>query len=69
MMPSTAAYAAAEAANDLIVTNYRLSPPGWRNGQRLTITVIADIHAGGPNMGHRARARGGRRRAGAQRPI
>ena len=51
LMPSTAAYAAAEAANDLIVTNYRLSPPGWRKGQRLTITVIADIHAGGPNMG------------------
>ncbi len=51
MMPSTAAFAAAEAANDLIVTNYRLSPPGWRQGQRLTITVIADIHAGGPNMG------------------
>jgi uncharacterized protein len=51
VMPSTAAYAAAVAANDLIVTNYRLSPPGWRKGQRLTITVIADIHAGGPNMG------------------
>ena len=51
MMPSTAAYAAAVAANDLIVTDYRLSPPGWRKGQRLTITVIADIHAGGPNMG------------------
>ena len=31
MMPSTAAYAAAVAANDLVVTNYRLSPPGWRN--------------------------------------
>jgi len=30
VMPSTAAYAAAVAANDLIVTNYRLSPPGWR---------------------------------------
>jgi len=51
VMPSTAAYAAAVAANDLIVTNYRLSPPGWRKGQRLTITAIADIHAGGPNMG------------------
>jgi predicted MPP superfamily phosphohydrolase len=47
----TAAYAAAEAANDLVVTGYRLSPPGWRKGQRLTITVIADLHAGGPNMG------------------
>jgi len=51
MMPSTAALAAAEAANDLIVTNYRLSPPAWRKGHRLTITAIADLHAGGPNMG------------------
>ncbi len=51
MMPSTAAYAAAEAANDLVVTNYKLSAPNWRKGQRLSITVIADIHAGGPNMG------------------
>jgi hypothetical protein len=51
VMPSTAAYAAAVAANDLVVTNYRPSPPGWRKGQRLTITAIADIHAGGPNMG------------------
>jgi len=51
LMPSTAAYAAAEAATDLIVTDYRLRPPGWRSGHRLTITVIADLHAGGPNMG------------------
>lgn len=45
------AYSGAEAANDLIVTRYRLSPRGWPAGQRLSITVIADIHAGGPNMG------------------
>ncbi|HZT27820.1 MAG TPA: metallophosphoesterase [Pseudolabrys sp.] len=51
MLPSTAAYAAAEAATDLVVTTYKLSPPGWRKGQRLTITAIADLHAGGPNMG------------------
>jgi len=50
-MPGTTAYAAAEAANDLVVTHYRLSPPGWRTGQRLTITAIADLHSGGPNMG------------------
>ena len=50
-MPATTAYAAAEAADDLIVTDYRLSPPGWRSGHRLAITVIADLHAGGPNMG------------------
>jgi predicted MPP superfamily phosphohydrolase len=51
VLPSTGAYAAAEAAYDLVVTDYRLTPPGWRKGQRLTITVIADLHAGGPNMG------------------
>jgi predicted MPP superfamily phosphohydrolase len=51
LMPSTTAYAAIEAAHDLIVTDYQLRPPGWRPGQRLTITVIADLHAGGPNMG------------------
>jgi hypothetical protein len=52
MLPSTAAYAAVEAATNLVVTHYRLRPPGWRQGQRLTITAI------GPNMGiaddHRA---------------
>jgi predicted MPP superfamily phosphohydrolase len=52
MLPSTAAYAAAEAAGDLVVTGYRVSPPGWPAGRRLTVTVIADLHAGGPNMGH-----------------
>jgi hypothetical protein len=46
-----AAGAAMEAANDLVTTSYRLSPPAWPKGQRLTITVIADLHAGGPNMG------------------
>jgi predicted MPP superfamily phosphohydrolase len=51
LMPSTTAYAAAEAAQGLTVTSYRLRPPGWRAGQRLAITVIADLHAGGPNMG------------------
>jgi predicted MPP superfamily phosphohydrolase len=50
-MPAAAAYAAAEAANNLVVTRYTLSPPGWRAGQRLTVTAIADLHAGGPNMG------------------
>ena len=51
VLPATGAYAAREAANDLIVTHYRLSPPRWPAGQRLSIAVIADIHAGGPNMG------------------
>lgn len=51
LMSSTTAYAAVEAANDLVVTDYRLRPPGWRADKSLTITVIADLHAGGPNMG------------------
>src|ERR1039457_4565139 len=51
VMPSTAAYAAAQAANDLIVTDYRPVPPGWPDTHRLSITVVADLHAGGPNMG------------------
>lgn len=51
MATGTGVFAAMEAANGLSITDYRLSPPGWRVGQRLTITVIADIHAGGPNMG------------------
>jgi predicted MPP superfamily phosphohydrolase len=51
ILPATSAYAAAEAANDLIVTHYRLNPPRWPAGQRLSICVVADLHAGGPNMG------------------
>jgi hypothetical protein len=51
VLPGTAAYAAMEAANGLSITDYRLTPPGWPSGQRLTIAVIADLHAGGPNMG------------------
>ena len=46
-----AAAGAMVAASDLVTTSYRLSPPGWPKGRRLTITVIADLHAGGPNMG------------------
>lgn len=34
-----------------MITDYRLSPPTWPKGRRLTVTVIADLHAGGPNMG------------------
>jgi predicted MPP superfamily phosphohydrolase len=40
-----------EAATGLVVTDYRLSPPDWPADRRLTIAVIADLHAGGPNMG------------------
>jgi len=48
---STAAYAGVEAATDLIVTDYWPVPPRWPAPHKLTITVIADLHAGGPNMG------------------
>jgi predicted MPP superfamily phosphohydrolase len=51
VLPGTAAYAAAEAASNLVVTQYRLNPPGWPQGRRLSIAVVADLHAGGPNMG------------------
>lgn len=51
MLPGTTAYAAMEAAHILDVTDYRLTPPGWPAGRVLTIAVIADLHAGGPNMG------------------
>lgn len=42
---------ASEAADQLDITRYRVTPRGWPAGQRLSITVIADMHAGGPNMG------------------
>jgi predicted MPP superfamily phosphohydrolase len=51
VVPGTAAYAAAEAANDLVITDYRPVPQNWPDSHRLSITVIADLHAGGPNMG------------------
>jgi predicted MPP superfamily phosphohydrolase len=51
VVPGMAAYAAVEAANDLVITDYRPVPPGWPDAHRLSITVIADLHAGGPNMG------------------
>jgi len=48
---AVAGYSGAEAAMMLGVTRYRLTPRGWPAGLKLSITVIADIHAGGPNMG------------------
>lgn len=47
----TTAFAASEAAFDLRITDYRPVPLRWPAGQKLSICVIADIHAGGPNMG------------------
>lgn len=48
--PATAAYAGIEAQT-LRVTTYRPKPAAWPQGQKLSITVITDLHAGGPNMG------------------
>ena len=48
---ATAAYAAIEAAHNLSITRYNPAPDNWPATHRLTITVIADLHAGGPNMG------------------
>jgi uncharacterized protein len=47
---ATAVYAGAIEPEGLIVTRYGLSPPGWPTGRKLSITVIADLHAGGPDM-------------------
>ncbi|MEI9806076.1 MAG: metallophosphoesterase [Pseudolabrys sp.] len=33
------------------MTTYAPVPPNWPAKQKLTITVVADLHAGGPNMG------------------
>ena len=47
---ATAGYAGAIEPFGLRVTPYRLTPPGWPAGNKLTVTAIADLHAGGPNM-------------------
>src|SRR5262245_59382678 len=47
---ATAGYAVGIEPESLLVTRYRLNPPGWPAGRRLSINVIADLHAGGPNM-------------------
>src|ERR1700731_4330261 len=47
---ATAAYGVGIEPESLLVTRYRLTPPRWPAGQRLSINVIADLHAGGPNM-------------------
>jgi predicted MPP superfamily phosphohydrolase len=47
---ATAAYAGVIEPLGLIVTPYKLTPPGWPAHHKLTMTVIADLHAGGPDM-------------------
>src|SRR5471032_2624371 len=51
ILPGTAAYGAYDAATGLTITEYNPVPPNWPAKQKLSITVIADLHAGGPNMG------------------
>jgi predicted MPP superfamily phosphohydrolase len=51
IVPGSAAYGAYDAATGLSITAYHPVPANWPDRQRLTITVIADLHAGGPNMG------------------
>jgi predicted MPP superfamily phosphohydrolase len=47
---ATGAYAGAIEPLGLVVTRYKLTPPGWPLDRKLSITVIADLHAGGPDM-------------------
>ena len=46
----TAVYAAAIEPDGLVVTRYKPALPGWPTDRKLSITVIADLHAGGPDM-------------------
>ncbi len=47
---ATGIYAGAIEPLGLVVTRYALNPPGWPASRKLSITVIADLHAGGPDM-------------------
>jgi predicted MPP superfamily phosphohydrolase len=47
---ATGVYAGVIEPNGLVVTRYAPAPPGWPKGRKLAITVIADLHAGGPDM-------------------
>ncbi len=45
-----AVYAGAIEPLGLVVTRYAPKPIGWPANRKLTMTVIADLHAGGPDM-------------------
>jgi uncharacterized protein len=47
---AVAGYAGAVEPEGLIVTRYAPALPNWPGGRKLSITVIADLHAGGPDM-------------------
>jgi len=46
---TTTVYAAIEPEG-LVVTRYAPTPSGWPADRKLSIAVIADLHAGGPDM-------------------
>jgi hypothetical protein len=48
-LATTAGYAGIEPEG-LVVTRYALTPSGWPADRKLSIAVIADLHAGGPDM-------------------
>jgi uncharacterized protein len=48
---ASTAYGGSVEAQTLVVTRYRPVPAAWPADFRLKIAVIADLHAGGPNMG------------------
>jgi predicted MPP superfamily phosphohydrolase len=47
---ATAVYAAGVEPQGLVVTRYAPRLPGWPTGRKLSVTVIADLHSGGPDM-------------------
>ncbi len=47
---ATSAYAGGVEPHGLVVTRYTPRPSAWPPGRKLSITVIADLHAGGPDM-------------------
>ena len=48
---ATAAYGLGIEAPSTRITTYRVTPPGWPKGQKLTLAVIADLHVLEPWMG------------------
>ena len=47
---ATSVYAGGIEPYGLVVTRYKPRPAAWPVGRKLSITVIADLHAGGPDM-------------------
>jgi predicted MPP superfamily phosphohydrolase len=47
---TTSAYAGVVEPFGLVVTRYAPAPAAWPADRKLSITVIADLHAGGPDM-------------------